>query len=103
MQVLGDGLLGHVKAFGNLVDRARAVADELKDRSPARLGQSCQCCFRIHPSQSKPLLVQAGTCILLGCDSAVGPRTLRGSAEAARDEAGDRNVGATERSRHGKR
>lgn len=38
-QVVGDGLLGDVEAFGDLVDRARAVADELQDRSPPRLGE----------------------------------------------------------------
>lgn len=53
VQVLGDGLLGHIKALGDLVNRARAIANELEDRSSARLGESRQGCFGIHgPSLS---------------------------------------------------
>lgn len=39
VQVLGDGLLAYVKALGDLVDRARAVADELQNCSSTGFGQ----------------------------------------------------------------
>src|SRR6516165_12733752 len=42
LQVLGDGLLGDVEVAGNLVDRARPVADQPQDRAAARLSEGLE-------------------------------------------------------------
>ena len=43
LQVLGDGLLGHVELLGDLVDRARPVPHQPHDLTPARLGEGLEC------------------------------------------------------------
>src|SRR5262244_957209 len=42
LQVLGDGLLGDVELLGDLVDRARPVAYQPQDVTPARLGEGLE-------------------------------------------------------------
>src|SRR5262249_27320212 len=45
LQVQGDGLLGDVELPGDLVDRARPVADQPQDRPSAQVGKGLERCF----------------------------------------------------------
>src|SRR5215472_3241455 len=45
LQVQGDGLLGDVELPGDLVDRARPVADQPQDRPSARVGKGLERCL----------------------------------------------------------
>ena len=66
LQVLGDGLLADVEVSGDLVDRARPVADEQQHRPAPRLRQRREGRFGRHaPKDNKTCLVQVVSCRVL--------------------------------------